>query len=98
MTRTWSGTAWSERIDRALNDLHVPSRPIVEFSANGADGRVERHVFLQGLNSPIGMALIGNDLYVADTDALLRFPYKTGDTEIRAQSMQVATLPGGTIL
>ena len=61
------------------------------------DGAVERHIFLQGLNSPIGMALIGGSFYVADSDALLRFPYKTGDTEIRAQSMQVAVLPGGTI-
>jgi glucose/arabinose dehydrogenase len=61
------------------------------------DGNVERHIFLQGLNSPIGMALIGGNFYVADSDALLRFPYKTGETEIRAQSMQVAALPGGTI-
>ena len=43
------------------------------------------------------MTLVGNELFVADTDALLRFPYKTGDTEIRAQSMQVTSLPGGTI-
>lgn len=62
------------------------------------DGRhVERHVLLQGLNSPIGMALVGNNLYVADSDALLRFPYKNGDTEIRAQSMLITALPGGTI-
>jgi glucose/arabinose dehydrogenase len=65
--------------------------------SSGEAGRIERHVFLQGLNSPFGMALVGNNLYVADSDALLRFPYKTGDTEIRAQSMQVAALPGGTI-
>jgi glucose/arabinose dehydrogenase len=63
----------------------------------GDGTHVERHVFLQGLNSPIGMALIGNNFYVADSDALLRFPYKTGDTEIRAQSMQIVALPGGTI-
>jgi len=63
----------------------------------GDGARVERHIFLQGLNSPIGMALVGGNFYVADSDALLRFPYKPGDTEIRAQSMQVAVLPGGTI-
>jgi glucose/arabinose dehydrogenase len=56
---------------------------------------VERHVFLQDLNSPIGMALIGNNFYVADSDALLRFPYVTGDTEIRVKPVQVAVLPGG---
>ena len=62
-----------------------------------AGGAPERHVFIQGLNSPIGMALIGNDFYVADSDALLRFPYHTGDIEIHAQPTQVTTLPAGTI-
>jgi len=62
-----------------------------------ANSQVERHVFLQDLNSPIGMALIGSDFYVADSDALLRFPYHSGDTEIRAQPVQVAVLPGGAI-
>jgi glucose/arabinose dehydrogenase len=62
------------------------------------DGRhVEQHVFVEGLNSPIGMALVGNDFYVADTDAVLRFPYKRGDTEIRVAPQQVAALPGGPI-
>jgi glucose/arabinose dehydrogenase len=57
----------------------------------------ERHVFLQGLNSPIGMALIGDSFYVADSDALLRFDYHTGDTEIREQPTRVASLPAGTL-
>jgi glucose/arabinose dehydrogenase len=65
--------------------------------STGDGTHVERHIFLQGLNSPIGMALIGGNFYVADSDALLRFPYKTGDTEIRAQSMQIVVLPGGTL-
>ena len=56
-----------------------------------------RTVFLEGLNSPFGMALVGNDFYVADTDALLRFPYHEGDTKITAQGQNVADLPGGTI-
>ncbi|HXA37002.1 MAG TPA: sorbosone dehydrogenase family protein [Steroidobacteraceae bacterium] len=57
----------------------------------------ERHVFLEGLNSPIGMALIGDGFYVADSDALLRFTYHTGDTEIRSEPTRVASLPAGTI-
>jgi glucose/arabinose dehydrogenase len=57
----------------------------------------ERHVFLQGLNSPIGMALIGETLYVADTDAVVRVPYHTGETEIHATPERVAALPAGTI-
>jgi glucose/arabinose dehydrogenase len=57
----------------------------------------ERHVLLQGLNSPIGMALIGDRLYVADTDALVSFPYHAGQTEIRDAPTQVTALPGGPI-
>ena len=53
--------------------------------------------FLTGLNSPFGMALVGNDLYVADTDALLKFPYHEGDTAITARPVKVANLPAGTI-
>ncbi|AOE61726.1 sorbosone dehydrogenase family protein [Pseudomonas corrugata] len=62
------------------------------------DGIAEtRTVFLENLNSPFGMTLVGNDLYVADTDQLIRFPYKDGDTQIKAQPTKVIDLPGGTI-
>jgi glucose/arabinose dehydrogenase len=62
------------------------------------DGVAElRKVFLSGLNSPFGMALVGNDFYVANTDALVRFPYRAGDTEIRSQGTKVADLPGGAL-
>ncbi|MDP9083957.1 MAG: sorbosone dehydrogenase family protein [Pseudomonadota bacterium] len=60
-------------------------------------GAPERHIFVQGLNSPIGMALIGDTFYVADTDALLSFPYHRGDTEIHATPTMVTALPGGPI-
>jgi glucose/arabinose dehydrogenase len=56
-----------------------------------------RTVFLKGLNSPFGMTLIGDQLYVADTDALLRFPYRTGETQISAPGVKVVDLPGGPI-
>ncbi|HEX4241878.1 MAG TPA: sorbosone dehydrogenase family protein [Steroidobacteraceae bacterium] len=64
-------------------------------SANG--GTPERHVFIGGLNAPIGMALVGNAFYVADSDALLRFPYRAGTTEIKDPPTVVTELPGGTI-
>ena len=51
--------------------------------------------FSQGLNSPFGMALVGDTFYVADTDAVLSFPYHTGETEIRA-APTVTALPAGT--
>ena len=65
--------------------------------ANG-DGIAEtRTVFLSGLNSPFGMALIGSDLYVANTDSIMRFPYKTGETQITAPGVKVVDLPAGAI-
>lgn len=62
------------------------------------DGQAEtRSVFLEGLNSPFGMALVGNALYVANTDAVLRFPYETGQTRIAAAPVKVVDLPAGPI-
>ncbi|HEX7420789.1 MAG TPA: sorbosone dehydrogenase family protein [Thermoanaerobaculia bacterium] len=62
------------------------------------DGRAEtRTVFLQGLNSPFGMTLTGNDLYVADSDALLRFSYANGLSQIRTDGKKVIDLPAGPI-
>jgi hypothetical protein len=57
----------------------------------------ERKVFLQGLNSPFGMALIGNDFYVANADAIVRFAYTPGSTEITGNGTKVLDLPGGPI-
>jgi glucose/arabinose dehydrogenase len=58
------------------------------------DGTAEtRSVFIEGLNSPFGMALVGDILYIANTDALMRFPYKTGETRITAPGAKVVDLP-----
>ena len=56
-----------------------------------------RAVLLEGLHSPFGMALVGNTLYVANSDALLKFPYATGDTRIGAGATHVVELPAGAI-
>ena len=62
------------------------------------DGVAEvKTVFLEGLNSPFGMSLVGNTLYVANTDAIMRFPYKAGDTRISAAGVKVADLPAGPL-
>ena len=62
------------------------------------DGKAEvSSVLLENLNSPFGMALVGNDLFVANTDALMRFPYSEGDLKITAAGQKVADLPGGPI-
>ena len=57
------------------------------------DGKPElKAPFLTGLNSPFGMALIGNTLYVANTDAVLAFPYNEGDTKIADKGRKLVGL------
>ncbi|WP_373997025.1 PQQ-dependent sugar dehydrogenase [Duganella vulcania] len=56
-----------------------------------------RSVYIQGLNSPFGMALVGKQLYVADTDAVLRFPYQEGANAIDTPGVKVMDLPAGSI-
>jgi glucose/arabinose dehydrogenase len=54
-------------------------------------------VFLDHLNSPFGVALVGHDLYVANTDAIIRYPYEDGETTITAPGTKLTDLPGGPI-
>ena len=54
-------------------------------------------IFLAGLNSPFGMALIKDNLYVANSDAIVRFSYNSGDTQIATAGVQLLALPAGTI-
>ena len=62
------------------------------------DGIAETQtVFLDSLTSPFGMALVGNSLYVANTDAVVRFPYVDRQTRITARGTKVVDLPAGTI-
>ncbi len=56
-----------------------------------------RSTFLEDLNSPFGMALVGDDLYVANTDALMRYPYHDGQTRITEPGEKVIDLPAGPI-
>ncbi|MEZ3500331.1 sorbosone dehydrogenase family protein [Pantoea sp. KPR_PJ] len=61
------------------------------------NGKWEQHTFIENLFSPFGMQLIGNTLYVANADSLVKFPYQEGETEIRTPPQQVTDLPGGPI-
>ena len=54
-------------------------------------------VLIDGLVSPFGMALIGNNLYVANTDAIVRYPYSPGQTKITAPGQILTRLPGPPI-
>ena len=62
------------------------------------DGVAEtRTVYLVGLNSPFGIALVGNDLYIANTDAVMRYAYTAGETRNGRSGERVVELPGGTL-
>jgi glucose/arabinose dehydrogenase len=63
--------------------------------ANGDGVAEEQFVFLEGLRQPFGMALIGDQLYVANTDSVVRFPYRTGDTRIAHKGTKLLDLPVG---
>jgi glucose/arabinose dehydrogenase len=62
-----------------------------------AAGRVERHVLLRGLNQPFGLLLLGEWLWVANTDALLRFRFRAGDTRVQGAGEKVLDLPAGPV-
>ena len=73
------------------------NRIILLRDASG-DGIPEtRTVFLSGLHSPFGMTLVGNSLYVANTDAIVRFPYVENETQITAAGTKIVDLPAGSI-
>lgn len=62
------------------------------------DGVAETQTrFLQNLHSPFGMALVGTSLYVANADAVMRYTYEPGTTEIKGAGTKLADLPGGPI-
>jgi glucose/arabinose dehydrogenase len=77
----------------------VPSanRIILLRDADGNGVAETRTVFLDGLHSPFGMALVGNTLFVANSDALVRFPYVSGQTRITQPATLVVALPAGPI-
>ncbi|MDB5453054.1 MAG: sorbosone dehydrogenase [Caulobacteraceae bacterium] len=82
---------------RAGAGVPSPERISLLRDADG-DGVAEtRTVFLEGLHSPFGMTLVGDRLYVANTDAVVSFPYRTGDTRITGPATKLVDLPGGPI-
>ena len=77
----------------------VPSANRITLLRDGdGDGIAEtRSTFLAGLNSPFGMALVGDQLYIANTDAIVRVPYREGTTTIDAAPVTLVDLPGGPL-
>jgi glucose/arabinose dehydrogenase len=75
---------------------HSSANRITLLRDNGT-GVASKSVFLEHLNSPFGMTLVGNDLYVANTDSVIRFPYSEGATGISEPGVKLADLPGGPL-
>ena len=91
------GAAMKLLMKRAGAAVPSANRITLLRDANG-DGVAEvRSVFLSGLNSPFGMALVGNELFIANSDAIVRVPYVTGQTKASAVPVKVADLPAGTL-
>ena len=84
-----SGKAKSEVSGKSVNTILL-------FRDSNQDGVPEvRTTFLSGLNQPYGMAFIGNSFYVANTDGIWVFPYKSGDTKITGVGKKIVELPAG---
>jgi len=97
--KSFSLKSWAMGVVMKRAGAGVPSANRITLlrDADG-DGVAEtRSVFLDGLFSPFGMALVGNNLYVANADAIVRFPYATGQTRITTPAVPVTDLPGGPI-
>jgi glucose/arabinose dehydrogenase len=90
---------WAMRRVKKKAGAGVPSANRITLLRDvDGDGTPEtRSVFLEGLNSPFGMALVGDDLYVANTDAVMRFPYTAGASRITTPGHKVVDLPAGPI-
>ena len=90
-----TGFAMRRLMARAGAGGASPNRIILLRDADG-DGKAElQTVLIAGLNSPSGMAWADGQLYIGDTDALLRVPFTPGQTRIDAKPVVIARYPGG---
>ena len=87
----------AQRTMRRAGALQESANQITLLRDADGDGVPEvREVFLSNLSQPFGMALVGDTLYVGNTDAVVAFPYETGQTRISAPGRTVMTMkPGG---
>ncbi len=82
-------------IIKARGVTHVPggNRLTLLRDKEGDGVYEERSVFAEGLNAPYGLALVGNQLFVANQDELVRFDYRDGQTRAEAPPVKVTDLP-----
>jgi glucose/arabinose dehydrogenase len=88
---------WVQGLFQDRAGAKTPSANRISLLRDGdSDGVAEtRTVFLKDLTSPFGMVLVGDQFYVANADALMRFPYQEGATEITTPGVKLADLPAG---
>jgi glucose/arabinose dehydrogenase len=85
-------------VEKMAHSRTKPGQRILLFRDTKGDGVPDvKTVFLDHLHSPFGVVLVGNDLYVADTDAVVRFAYTPGQTQITTPGTTLCELPGGPI-
>jgi glucose/arabinose dehydrogenase len=85
-------------VEKTAHSRTKPGQRILLFRDTDGDGVPDQKtVFIDHLNSPFGVVLVGNDLYVANTDAVVRYPYTTGQTRITDPGVKLCDLPGGPI-
>jgi glucose/arabinose dehydrogenase len=96
------GSSWSPRaiaqnmVMRSAGSITENANRISILRDTNGDGVAdEQSVFLENLRQPFGMALIGEQLYVANTDSVVRFPYKPGDQKITDKGTKLVDIPVG---
>ena len=83
------GQSQSQRMGESANRITL-------LRDTNQDGKPDlRETFAENLNQPIGMLALGNSFYIANTDALLRFPYQPGDTKLAGNPQKIKDLPAG---
>jgi glucose/arabinose dehydrogenase len=91
------GWVMGKAMDKAGAAVPSANRITLLRDTHGSGVAETRTVLLENLNSPFGMTLVGTTLFVADSDAVLRFPYAAGDTHITAPGTKLVDLPAGRI-
>jgi len=82
-------------MSRAGSAIESPNRISLLRDVDGDGVADKKFVFLKDLNSPFGMALIGNNFYVANADAIVKFPYQTNQATITGMATKIVDLPAG---
>lgn len=89
--RTLFDHAMVATMQRAAAIGESPNRITLLRDADGDGVAEQRHVLLQQLNQPFGMALVGDTFYVGNTDGVMAYPYTPGATQITAPGRRLST-------